>query len=96
MGRAIAILEGGGSSSNLLQAASSTDFARLRKAALLTTGLTHYEKDTLTSFLTSKQGYSEAGTGEVVGILKQTLETLEKTVEDDVEREASQAKALIN
>jgi len=76
MGKAIAAIEKGAGGS-FLQASSSAVLRRLT----VEMDLSASDREMLTSFLTSDQGYAPQS-GEIVGILKQMKETMEKELAD--------------
>jgi len=76
MGKAIAAIEKGAGGS-FLQATSSAVLRRLT----VEMDLSSSDRDMLTSFLTSDGGYAPQS-GEIVGILKQMKETMEKELAD--------------
>merc|ERR1712194_616930 len=81
MGKAIAALEKGAGGSFLQTSASAT-----LKRLTINMDMSSADRDMLTSFLTSGQGYAPQS-GEITGILKQMKDTMEKELADMIATE---------
>jgi len=86
MGKAIVSIEKG--ASGFLQTSAATVLKRL----VLNADLSLDSRDQLTSFLSDGEDEDSQGSGEIVGILKQMKETMEKDVKSAGEEEASSIK----
>jgi chromosome segregation ATPase len=72
---ALAALRGSGTSFAQMD---PSNVARLRKIALLGTELTDFDKEALTSFLSREAPVLSGGSSQIVGILEQIYETMDK------------------
>merc|ERR1712194_519158 len=81
MGKAITALEKGAGGSFLQSSASAT-----LKRLTINMDMSSADRDMLTSFLTSGQGYAPQS-GEITGILKQMKDTMEKELADMIATE---------
>jgi len=86
LGKAIAAIEKGAGGS-FLQASASATLRRLT----INMDMSSADRDMLTSFLTSGQGYSPQS-GEITGILKQMKDTMEKELADMIATEEAAVK----
>merc|ERR1711957_1065942 len=86
LGKAIAAIENGAGGS-FLQASASATLRRLT----INMDMTSADRDMLTSFLTSGQGYAPQS-GEITGILKQMKDTMEKELADMIATEEAAIK----
>lgn len=65
---------------------------RLQQMVLAQNDMSDYDREELTAFLSNKEGYAPAS-GEIVGILKQMKETMEKSLAEITEAEEAAIKS---
>jgi hypothetical protein len=87
-GKAVIAIEKGMAGSFL----QTAEGQRLQQMVLQQDGMSDYDREEITAFLSNKEGYAPSS-GEIVGILKQMKETMEKTLAEITKVEEASIKA---
>jgi septal ring factor EnvC (AmiA/AmiB activator) len=87
-GKAIVAIEKGMAGSFL----QTAEGQRLQQMVLQQDGMSDYDREEITAFLSNKEGYAPSS-GEIVGILKQMKETMEKSLAEITKAEEASIEA---